>query len=182
MRTYWVLLMLLFSLTLVSCAPSDEGIGHVPDLPPADPQDPPSEEPPPGSSESSSSLPQLPAPTVGSVVITNTTATPITSTSPEYSLPLDPTLESLAQQARQDLAKQLKIEIDQVDFLKVVPAKWPHDTLGCPLPEGKHIDENNPGYQVLLNVNGQMHTYHTDGKDWIVLCNVKPPNEIRTLP
>jgi len=88
----------------------------------------------------------------------------------------------LAQQARQDLANRLKLEVDQVDFLKIVPAKWPYDNLGCPLPEGKHIDENNPGYQILLKANGQMHTYHTDGKDWIVLCNIKPPNEIRTLP
>jgi len=95
---------------------------------------------------------------------------------------MDPTFQSLTEQARQDLANRLKLEFDQVDYLKIVPARWPYDKLGCPLPEGKNIDENNPGYQILLAANGQTYTYHTDGKDWIVLCNVKPPNEIRTLP
>jgi hypothetical protein len=101
---------------------------------------------------------------------------------PEKSLPLEPAFEGLAQQARQDLANRLTLEVNQVEFLKVVPAKWPYDPVGCPPLEGKQMDENNPGYQILLTANGQTYTYHTDGKDWIVLCNLRMPNEIRTLP
>lgn len=182
MRTYRILLIVLFSLALAGCAASRQRSGQSPDLPPPNPQEPPTEEPPRDSSKSNSPLSQIPAPTVGSVVITNTTATPVSSNSPEYSLPLTSTLEKLAQRARQDLASRLKLEIDQVGFLKIVPAKWPYDNLGCPPLEGKQVDENNPGYQILLTANGQTYTYHTDGKDWIVLCNLRLPNEIRTLP
>jgi hypothetical protein len=67
-------------------------------------------------------------------------------------------------------------------LIQVVPAKWPYDNLGCPPHEGKQVDENNPGYQILLTANRQTYTYQTDGKDWIVLCNLRLPNEIRTLP
>ena len=184
MRTSWISLFSLLSLVLVSCGSVRASIRQSQPLPAEDnkPQKIPSPEAQPGSDGNGSSLPLPPAPTAGSVVITNTTATPISSDSPEYSIPLDATFQSLAQQARDDLANRLIIDVNKVDFLKVVTAKWPYDNLGCPLPEGKRLDANNPGYQILLKANGQMYTYHTDGKDWIVLCNVKPPNEIRTLP
>ena len=64
--------------------------------------------------------------------------------------------------------------------MKVVPAKWPYDSLGCPL--SKTENANTPGYQILLITNDEVYAYHTDGKVLIGLCSVKPPNEIRTLP
>lgn len=184
MRTLWISLFSLLSLALVGCSTSQASI-RQPQPPPAEdgqPQKNPLQEPLPRSSENNSSLPQIPQPTIGSVVITNTTATPVSSGASESTIAPDPAFEGLTQQAREDLANRLSIDFKKVDFLKVVTAKWPYDNLGCPLPEGKRLDANNPGYQILLKANGQMYTYHTDGKDWIVLCNVKPPNEIRTLP
>jgi hypothetical protein len=179
-----ILLMLLLSLALVGCGPSQASIRQSQPLPTEDsqPQKSPSQEPSPGSSKSGSSLPQLPAPTVGSVVITNITATPLSSLTPAPSVTPDPAFQTLTQQAKRDLAKRLNIDADQVDFLKVVPAKWPYDSLGCPLPEAGRADTNTPGYQILLSANDQVYMYHTDGKDWLALCSVKPPNEIRTLP
>jgi hypothetical protein len=88
----------------------------------------------------------------------------------------------LVMQAKEDLADRLKVRIDQIDLLKVVQAKWPYDSIGCPLPNGVTIDTSTPGYQILLNANDEQYLYHTDGKDWVVPCVVKPPNEIRTLP
>lgn len=132
--------------------------------------------------ESNSILPQLPAPTVGSVVITNTTAIPVSPESSVLALPPVPALQGLAEKARSGLANRLKISVDRIDLLKIVPAKWPYDSAGCPLPSGENIDTSTPGYQILLSANGEQYMYHTDGNDWIDLCNVKPPDEIRTLP
>lgn len=173
MRTLWISLISLLSLALAGCGASQDS-GNQPQ--------PPQSEENPSSQERNSPLTQLPVPTVGSVIITNTTATPVVSKTPEDSSPADPTFPGLTQEAMQHLANRLKVELDQVSYLKTVPARWPYDKLGCPLPEGKTTDENNPGYQILLAANGQTYTYHTDGIDWVVLCNIKPPNEIRTLP
>lgn len=184
MRTLWISLVGLLSLALAGCGASQASIRQSQRLPAEDspPQKSPPQEPLPGSSESNPSLPQIPAPTVGEVVITNTTATPASSVTSASPAAPDPAFQALIEQARQHLANRLSIDVNQVDFYKVVTAKWPYDSVGCPLPEGARTDANNPGYQILLKANGQVYTYHTDGKDWIVLCNVKPPNEIRTLP
>jgi hypothetical protein len=109
-------------------------------------------------------------------------ATPLSSEISASALAPTPALQELAEEAREDLANRLNISIDQIDFLKVVPAKWPYDNVGCPLPNGESIDTSTPGYQVLLKARGQQYMYHTNGKNWIDLCNIKPPNEIRTLP
>jgi hypothetical protein len=178
-RTLWIACIALIGLVLAGCSASQASIRQAQEN---RPQKLPPQEPTPDASESNSPLPQIPEPTVGSVVITNTTATPVSSYSPNASLPDQPTFQSLAQRARQDLANRLGVELDQVEYLKIVPAKWPYDRIGCPLPEEKKLDENHPGYQILLAANGQTYTYHTDGIDWIVSCNVKPANEIRTLP
>jgi hypothetical protein len=180
MNTRWILLISLLLLALGSCDGSSQAA--VKQSPYVAPLDSPSQEPISGPSKSDPSLPQLPAPAVGSVVITNTTATPISSANSASALTPGPILQSLAQLARQDLANRLNVSLDKIDLMKVVPARWPYDSVGCPLPNVESIDTNTPGYQILLNANDQVYMYHTDGKDWIGLCTVKPPNEIQTLP
>jgi hypothetical protein len=184
MKTLWVSFAILFALSLSGCTPSQVLIGLSQPLP-ADgnlPQASPSQTLISGSSTSNPSLPQIPVPTVGSVVITNTTATPISSSSSTSALTPDLILQGLAQQARQDLANHLNVPIDKIEFLKVVPAKWPYDNGGCPLSDEERIDTSITGYQILLSASDQVYIYHTDGKDWLGLCTIKPPNEIRTLP
>lgn len=171
MKTLWVSLAILLALSLFGCGSSQALFGLSQSLP-ADDIHP----------QASPSLPQIPVPTVGSVVITNTTATPISSASSASALTPDLNLQGLAQQARQDLANQLNMAIDKIEFLKVVPAKWPYDNVGCPLSDEERIDTSITGYQILLSANNQVYIYHTDGKDWIGLCTIKPPDEIRTLP
>lgn len=124
----------------------------------------------------------LSLPTVGSVVITNTTATPITSETSISVFTPTPVLLELADKAKRDLAKRLGVDANQIELAKIVPAKWPYDSIGCPLSEEGNINTNAPGYQIFLKANDQVYTFHTDGKDWIGLCTIKPSDEIRTLP
>ncbi len=180
MRTRWIsLIFLLAFISLAGCGPAPSEVGGPPY--PFKPymQEAPSQEPA-SSSSASTALPQLPAPTVGSVVITNTTATPFSSANSASALTPDTAFQDLTQQAREDLAKRLNMNVNQIDLLKIVPAKWPYDSLGCPQADTNNADV--PGYQILLTANDQEYAYHTDGKELIGLCNVKPPDEIRTLP
>jgi hypothetical protein len=181
MRLYWIAVTILISLTLAGCGGSYQVGEQAQELAPGIPKEPPSQEPVASSSENTS-IPKLPAPTIGAVVITNTTATPISSTVFALTPTSDPAFQSLTQQAREDLAKRLSMSINNVDLLKIVPAKWPYDSLGCPLAGTKNADANTPGYQILLMADDQVYAYHTDGKELFGLCKVKPPNEIRTLP
>ena len=184
MKYYWILLHMTLAFALVSCGASPASAEQFQFQLTEDTQsqENPAQEPPLDSPESESDLPQLPVPTVGSVVITNTTATPISPGTSASALTPTPTLQKLAEQAMEDLANQLSIDVNQIELTKIVPAKWPYDNLGCPLPEAGSIDTNTPGYQILLKANDQVYTYHTDGKNWIGLCKVKQPDEIRTLP
>jgi hypothetical protein len=173
----FVLLALL--LALASCAPSPTGRLDG-NLARSAPLASPSQEP--DSNNIDPVLPTMPPPAIGSVVITNTTETPVSSSASASALTPDSALEGLAQQAKNDLAKRLSIDISQIDLLRIVPAKWPYDSVGCPAAGAENAEADKPGFQILLSANNQMYTYHTDGKDSIGLCVVKPPDEIRTLP
>jgi len=98
------------------------------------------------------------------------------------SITIDAGLQSLVDEARQDLADQLNVEIDQIEEYKIVQAKWPYEAVGCPPNEAGSADQNSPGYQILLIHENQLYYYHTDGTSWLVFCNALPTNEIRTLP
>jgi hypothetical protein len=184
MKLYWILPFVILAFALAGCGASPALTKQSQPQPTADTQlqKGPIQESPLDSPKSASNLPQLPVPTEGSVVITNTTETPVLPESSASALTPTPTLQELVEKAKTDLANRLKVSIDQIDLFKIVPAKWPYDSIGCPLPNGETIDTSTAGYQILLNANGEQYLYHTDGKSWIGLCNVKPPNEIRTLP
>ncbi len=181
MRVFWVSLLTLLALVLASCGGVSQAGEQALENTPSNPQEPPSQEPVSSSSEDTP-FPKLPAPTIGAVVITNTTATPKSSTVFTLTATPDAAFQGMTQQAREDLAKRLHVSVNEIDLLKIVPARWPYDSLGCPIANTKNADPNTPGYQILLMADDQVYAYHTDGKELIGLCNVKPPNEIRTLP
>jgi len=179
MKIYWISLLSLLALVVTSCG-SHQADEKDPNSPSSTPQEVTSPKFISSSSENNSPPPQLPEPTTGSVVITNTTVTPALSTPPNYMITPDPAFENLAQQAKEDLATRLNIDIDQIVLLKVVPAKWPYDSVGCPLSKTKSA--NVPEYQILLKADDQIYMYHTDGDSQVGICNVKLPTEIRSLP
>jgi hypothetical protein len=184
LKLYWIFLLMILALTLASCNALPVSVKQPQSQPTADtlPQKSPIQEPTVDLPKGDSNLPQLSAPTVGSVVITNMTETPVSPETSASALTPTPALQELAEKAMADLANRLKVSVNRIELLKIVPAKWPYDSIGCPLPTGESLDTSTPGYQILLSANGEQYMYHTDGKSWIGLCNVKPPNEIRTLP
>ncbi len=170
MKTYQPWLIIFMLLALTGCGTSqpqsgNESPGESTDFVDATPKSILSTQ----STSSISRSGPLPATTPASNTVTTVIITP------------DANLQSLAKKALVDLAAQLGVEVETVELDRIVPAVWPYDSTGCPLPEGYETSES-PGYQILLIHANQIYAYHTDGGNLLVFCDLLPLNEIRTLP
>jgi len=64
----------------------------------------------------------------------------------------------------------------------VTPMTWPDAALGCGKPGVLYIQAITPGFQILLEADGHVFTFHTDSDDMVTLCSVEPPSEIYLKP
>ncbi len=165
MRTSWILLILLISLTVGSCAPSEPQAGAVPELPPLEAQETPTHPP------------------LDTLLLDGATPTPFVdplSTQPTQGdvtpmLPSTPNLENLIAKATDALAQQLSIPSSQINLIEATEVIWPNASLGCAQEGMVYADVLTPGYLILLGYNGNTFEYHA-GKDSIVTCkNPSPP-------
>jgi hypothetical protein len=76
--------------------------------------------------------------------------------------------------AREALAAQMKLNVEQIEILTVEPVDWPDTCLGVSTPEIMCAMMITPGYRVLLRANGSDYEYHTDGGDSVVLASLRP--------
>lgn len=65
--------------------------------------------------------------------------------------------------AREDLAKRLRVSVEDVRVVKMEPQRWPDGSLGCPNAE-KGDEGAVSGYKLHLSAAGRTYTYHTDLK------------------
>ncbi len=101
---------------------------------------------------------------------------------PELTIVPDPNAQRLVQLAKESLARKFKINVDQIHLSSVQAVTWPDASLGCPQPGVLYAQVMTPGFQILLEAIGQAFTYHTDAKDRVILCDVRPPDEIFMPP
>lgn len=85
---------------------------------------------------------------------------------PQLTIPA-PTLEfseypRAAQAAREDLAKQLKIDASEVKIEQVVPALWANSCLGLGAANEACLQVITSGYLVTLSGGGKIYEYRTD--------------------
>jgi hypothetical protein len=76
----------------------------------------------------------------------------------------------MVQLAGEDLAERLNIDISEVTLVEVIAQEWPDSSLGCPDPNFMYLTVITPGFQILLEAQGQSYTYHTDMVQNVVLC------------
>lgn len=69
-----------------------------------------------------------------------------------------------------DLAARLGIAPGEIVVLEVREVEWPDTSLGCPKPGYAYLQVITPGYQVLLQAQGQTYDYRTDRGQLFVLC------------
>jgi hypothetical protein len=96
-----------------------------------------------------------------------------TVVSPPQEMPLPGGINpsnAIVQEAQRDLATRLGIDISAVTIVSVVAQEWRDSSLGCPAPGMAYLTVITPGYQVVLEAQGESYTYHTDMSRNFVLC------------
>lgn len=81
----------------------------------------------------------------------------------------------VAEIARKALAEQLNIPLEQISVVSVQSVEWPDGCLGVQSPGKVCITVIVPGFQILLQANGQTYEYHTnqDGSQMIFVGAVE---------
>lgn len=91
----------------------------------------------------------------------------MTSTPPA---PVSPDQQTLIEKAKEDLAKQLFIPVDEISLVEVIDVEWSDSSLDCPQSGMDYLQVITPGYRILLDVNGKVHEYHTNQDNYVVYC------------
>jgi hypothetical protein len=61
-----------------------------------------------------------------------------------------------------DLAERFGLSADDVEFVSSTSVQWPDSCLGLPEPDEVCDQLVTPGYKVVLSLDGETYTYHTD--------------------
>lgn len=87
-------------------------------------------------------------------------------------------LESLIEQAKEDLAHRLSISIAQINLVEAKGVVWPDSSMGCPQPGMAYLQVPEDGALIVLQVNGINYEYHNGGNRGLFLCEkiYKDPN------
>ena len=68
-----------------------------------------------------------------------------------------PTISNAALLARQDLARQLNVDLSAVNIVSAERVEWPDSCLGAPGAGEGCAQVITPGYKIVLEVNGQTY-------------------------
>lgn len=71
--------------------------------------------------------------------------------------------------AKQALAEQMKVTVDQIELISVKSVQFRDSSLGCPQKGMVYLQVITPGYQVMLSLEGQTYDYRVAGQKTI-LC------------
>ena len=115
------------------------------------------------------------------------TMTPVPTPEPtETQVPTEvqilPEAAAVVQLAVEDLADRLGVAPEEIQVVSVEAMEWSDASLGCPQPGMMYAQVITPGYQVMLEVDGQEYAYHTDTGNHVVLCEPEAASEIPAAP
>jgi len=121
---------------------------------------------------------EIPAtPTIPSAIEVDPTATPETApTGESESEPADN--ENMPQAdrhphetlAKEDLAKQLNVAIDEIKTVSLRSMTWPNGSLGCPQPDMMYTQAQVEGMLIQLQVGDATYSYHSSDNRDPFLC------------
>jgi hypothetical protein len=63
-------------------------------------------------------------------------------------------------EAREHLAKKLKVEPDGIELIAASEVVWPDESLGCPAPGKKYASRAREGYLIRLRFEERVYRYH----------------------
>ncbi len=80
------------------------------------------------------------------------------------------TMRAMSDLARQKLAEELEISVDQIQVVTADPTYWSDASLGCPQPGMTYQQVITPGYRITLVVGSDLYVYHTDTVQTVIRC------------
>lgn len=84
--------------------------------------------------------------------------------------PVDPTLQKVIAQAKQDLTRRLAVDANQIDLVQVQSVVWPNGSLGCPRPGVRYPQVELDGWLIRFRAGGRLYDYHSAGNGAPFLC------------
>jgi hypothetical protein len=91
-------------------------------------------------------------------------------------VPLDPALQQIVSQAKEDLARRLGISIASVTTDAVIGQEFSTEAFNCRTPKGRIVREESPqvsGTSILLSALGRRYEYHANDQV-VVFCRPLP--------
>jgi hypothetical protein len=83
---------------------------------------------------------------------------------------LDAAGQAMLEKAKQDLARLLEIDVEEIRVIRAGPIEWNDSSLGCPQPDTTYLPVITPGYQFELFAQERPYVYHTDTAEVVVRC------------
>jgi len=122
--------------------------------------------PPPDSNQIASSTP-LPTKLQPTFISTNGDITQMPPT------PSDPSLQSLIEKAKEDLAQRLGVSVDSVTVAAVIGQEFSTDAFYCRTKKERIAKEESPqvisGQSILLSASGRRYEYHASDQT-VIFC------------
>ena len=174
-QSFCLIVSALAMASLASCSPAPISLTSSPRS--ASPTETPLVKP----VQSSPAAP-TPSPAAQQTAVSLWTAVPITQTEPIETqeapgmsavptpTPLDPTLQIVVAQARDDLAQRLGIAASQIEMVDLQAVTWPDKGLGCPKPGMIYLQVQVDGLLIRLRAGGRLYEYHSGGGVSPFLC------------
>ena len=81
-----------------------------------------------------------------------------------------PGSEEVLVAAISDLSEQTGTPPDEIILVSIEAVEWSDSSLGCPEEGFMYAQVITPGYQIVLEAQGQQFNYHTDQAANVVLC------------
>jgi hypothetical protein len=95
--------------------------------------------------------------------------------------PVESGLNSLVQSAREDLARRLSVEVEQIEVVEAKSVVWPDASVGCPQPGMRYRQVPQDGALIRLRAEGRMYAYHNGGTRGLFLCE-QPSGAPKSTP
>ena len=153
MKDYWMLLVILVALVFGSCSPLPATKQNASTLTPNHSQSP----------NSTTQVP--PDDSSGNAVA------PINTLDFSEITPSPADANPFVRLVEEDLANRLKINPDQIQFLKITEIDWQDIRQGCTTtPDQTLTKGRSSGYRIWLEANGKNYVYHVGLDNSIFLC------------
>ena len=88
----------------------------------------------------------------------------------------------MVSRAVSDLMQRLGVLEEEIQFVSVEAVEWSDSSLGCPQEGMAYAQVMTPGYEIILQANGEEYRYHSDKEQFMVLCTEDDTPELLLIP